>query len=242
MTTNKTNIASLIYFTESKIVCTGGVVFVGDGNTGKTHTAINITSYKSRSFFNAEDDSIKKSVNLELDYFIFQSNIEEYLIKTTSQIFIMPGQKGRAKMGEGLAFEDAVDLYFHISPIKVVLALILTFDLTDMNTFQELEYWLNRAIERDIVQDYTSIIILGTHLDSDENIVTDEDMDVARIFVHETIIDKIGLDVGLENIHTIKVSNVTNDGIDDLKEAINNSFLTAFNIFGFLDYKKNNDL
>ncbi|MBN1328190.1 MAG: hypothetical protein JXA54_01840 [Candidatus Heimdallarchaeota archaeon] len=242
MSTNKTNIASLIYFTESKIVCTGGVVFVGDGHTGKTHTAINITSYKSRAFFNPEDDSLKKSVNLELDYFIFQSNIEEYLIKTTSQIFIMPGQKGRSKIGEGLAFEDAVDLYFHISPIKVVLALVLTFDLTDMNTFQELEYWLNRAIERDIVQDTTSIIILGTHLDSEGLIVTDEDIETAKTFVHQTVLDKIGLDVGIENIHSVKVSNITNDGIEELKQTINTCFLSAFNIFGFLDYKKNNGL
>ncbi|NHJ85370.1 MAG: hypothetical protein FK734_07895 [Asgard group archaeon] len=242
MSINKTNLASLIYFTESKIVCTGGVVFVGDGHTGKTHTAINITSYKSRAFYNPEDDSLRKSVNLELDYFIFQSNIEEYLIKTTSQIFIMPGQKGRSKLGEGLAFEDAVDLYFHISPIKVVLALVLTYDLSDMNTFQELEYWLNRAIERDIIQDMTSIIILGTHLDSEDIIVTDDDISAAKTFVHETILDKIGVDIGLDKIHTVKVSNITSEGIDELKQTINNCFLSAFNIFGLLDYKKNNNL
>ncbi|MHA1127231.1 MAG: hypothetical protein ACTSQX_16520, partial [Candidatus Heimdallarchaeota archaeon] len=111
MTIN-TNILNLIRFTESKIVCTGGVVFIGDGNTGKTHTAMNITGYRSFAFLDPLDDSLKKSVNLELNYFIFQSNIEEYQIRTSSQIFIMPGQKGRNPKGEGLAFEDAADLYF----------------------------------------------------------------------------------------------------------------------------------
>lgn len=236
------NIAKLIRFTESKIICTGGVVFIGDGNTGKTHTAMSITEFKGKSFFNLSDATLKKSVNLEWDYFIFQSNIEEYLIRTSSQIFIMPGQKGRARLGEGLAFEDAADLYFHVAPIKVVLSLILTFDLTDIKTFLELEYWLGRAIERDMVQPYTSIVIIGTHLDDAENIaVTDENMEVAKSFVRDFISEKRGLIVDPEDIHTIKVSNTTGEGIDELKAAINHSFLSAFKINGYVTEQKENN-
>jgi len=235
------NIAKLIRFTESKIICTGGVVFVGDGNTGKTHTAMSITEFKGKSFFNLSDATLKKSVNLEWDYFIFQSNIEEYLVRTSSQIFIMPGQKGRAKLGEGLAFEDAADLYFHVAPIKVVLSLILTFDLTDIKTFLELEYWLVRAIERDMVQPYTSIIILGTHLDQEGRMVTDENMQVAKTFVRDLILEKTGLDLKLEDIHTIKVSNLSGDGITDLKSAINHSFLSAFNLNDYITFQKENN-
>lgn len=237
------NIAKLIRFTESKIICTGGVVFVGDGNTGKTHTAMSITEFKGKSFFNLSDASLKKSVNLEWDYFIFQSNIEEYLLRTSSQIFIMPGQKGRADSGDGLAFEDAADLYFHVAPIKVVLSLILTFDLTDIKTFLELEYWLDRAIERDMVQPYTSIIILGTHLDDTENImVSDENIAIAKSFVEKFIMDKRGLDITLKDIHTIKVSNITGEGITELKTAINNSFLSAFKLNDYITfYRENNN-
>ena len=234
--TIKTNIYKLIRFTESKIVCTGGVVFIGDGNTGKTHTAMNITGYRGFAFFNPADESLKKSVNLELNYFIFQSNIEEYQIRTSSQIFIMPGQKGRSPKGEGLAFEDAADLYFEIAPINVVLSVVLTFDLTDIKTFQELEYWLDRAIERNIIQDYTSIIILGTHSEQEENIaVSDEYLENARKFVQQSVSEKIGIDLDLANIRGIKVSNITNEGIEDLKQAINDSFLSAFNIMGLID-------
>jgi len=235
------NIAKLIRFTESKIICTGGVVFVGDGNTGKTHTAMSITEFKGKSFFNLSDATLKKSVNLEWDYFIFQSNIEEYLVRTSSQIFIMPGQKGRAKLGEGLAFEDAADLYFHVAPIKVVLSLILTFDLTDINTFLELEYWLVRAIERDMVQPYTSIIILGTHLDQEGRMVTDENMQVAKTFVRDLILEKTGLDKKLEDIHTIEVSNLSGEGIDELKSAINHSFFSAFNLNDYITFQKENN-
>ncbi|NPE07405.1 MAG: hypothetical protein GNW80_03900 [Asgard group archaeon] len=236
------NITKLIRFTESKIICTGGVVFIGDGNTGKTHTAMSITEFKRKSFFNLSDATLRKSVNLEWDYFIFQSNIEEYLVRTSSQIFIMPGQKGRAKLGEGLAFEDAADLYFHVAPIKIVLSLILTFDLTDIKTFLELEYWLNRAIERDMVQPYTSIIILGTHLDDYENImVSDANIAVAQSFIRDLILEKRGLDLKIEDIHTIKVSNLTNEGIDELKTAINHSFLSAFNLNGYLTKQKENN-
>ena len=235
MTIN-TNILNLIRFTESKIVCTGGVVFIGDGSTGMTHTAMNITGYRGFAFYDPVDESLKKSVNLELNYFIFQSNIEEYQIRTSSQIFIMPGQKGRNPKGQGLAFEDAADLYFDISPINVVLCVVLTFDLTDLKTFQELEYWLDRAIERDIIQDFTSIIILGTHLEQKENIeVTDEYLENARHFVHQQISGKIGVNLAMDNIHGIKVSNISNEGIEDLKKSINHSFLSAFNIMGIID-------
>lgn len=236
------NIAKLIRFTESKIICTGGVVFIGDGNAGKTHTAMSITEFKGKSFFNLSDATLKKSVNLEWDYFIFQSNIEEYLIRTSSQIFIMPGQKGRARLGEGLAFEDAADLYFHVAPIKVVLSLILTFDLTDIKTFLELEYWLGRAIERDMVQPYTSLIILGTHLEDSENImVTDENMEIAKLFVKDLVLERIGLDINPDDIHTIKISNITGEGINELKSAINHSFLSAFKLNGYVTEQKENN-
>lgn len=243
MTQKTSGIARLIRFTEDKIVCTGGVVFIGDGNTGKTHTAFSITNYQGKAFYNVEDDTLKKSVNLEWDYFIFQSNIEEYLIRTSSQIFIMPGQKGRAKLGEGLAFEDAADLYFHVAPIKIVVALILTYDLSDIKTFQELEYWLDRAIERDMIQPHTSIIILGTHLDESDNImVSDDYIDDAKDFVKSLISDRIGMVLDSDKIHSVKVSNISGEGIIDLKDAINISFLTAFNLLRFVSEKKDDSI
>ena len=181
----------------------------GPSGFGKTHSAFSITNFQGRAFHNVDNGSLKKSVNLEWDYFIFQSNIEEYLIRTSSQIFIMPGQKGRAKLGEGLAFEDAADLYFHVAPIKIVVALILTYDLTDIRTFQELEYWLNRAIERDMIQSHTSLILLGTHLDNEEDImVSDDNVDDAKDFVRDLVLDKIGIDLGNNKIHSVKCSHV----------------------------------
>ena len=228
---NENKISKLIRLRESKITCTGGVVFIGDGNTGKTHTALNLASFKTRIIQPVNIETLKKSVNLEFNYFIFHSNIEEYKITTSSQLFIMPGQKGRAEAGEGLAFEDAIDLYFDVSSISEVLTLILTFDLTDIKTFQELEYWLDRAMQRDIVKVYTSIIILGTQLDCKENImVTDEHIESAKVFVKNFILNRKGIDVSLNNIYSVKVSNVSDEGLDDLKNAIYKSFVTAFSI------------
>ncbi|MHA1432655.1 MAG: hypothetical protein ACTSO7_02295, partial [Candidatus Heimdallarchaeota archaeon] len=121
-------------------------------------------------------------------------------------------------------------------PINVVLCVVLTFDLTNLKTFQELEYWLDRAIARDLIQDYTSIVILGTHQEQKENIeVSDEYLENARHFVQHQLSGKIGVNLDLANIHGIKVSNISNEGIEDLKIAINNSFLSAFNIMGIID-------
>ena len=230
MTLN-TALTQLIRLRDNKITCTGGVVFIGDGNTGKTHTAMNLTSYRGKHFYNFENDSIRKSLNLELDYFIFQSHVEEYNLTTSSQIFIMPGQKGRAEVGEGLAFEDAVDLFIQTSSINVVVALVLTFDLTDVKTFQELEYWLNRAIERDIIREYTSIILLGTHLDLVQTEqISDEQFEASRSFIRDVILDKQGLEIDINNIFTAKVSNTSLKGIEKFKEIINTAFMRAFRI------------
>jgi len=231
-----TTLANLIRLTDNKITCTGGVVFVGDGGTGKTHTAMNLTSAKGKWYYQ-KGDNLRKSINLELDYFIFQSYIEEYNLTTSSQFFILPGQKGRAEKGSGLAFEDAADLFLSTAPTNVVVALVLTYKITEMNTFQELEYWLSKAIERDLIMDFTSVIILGTHLDQEEQaVVTEEHLLGAKDFVRGFILSKKGIDLPPEYIHPIEVSNVTKEGLDELKEQINLAFLRAFHIEEIVDY------
>jgi len=57
----------------------------------------------------------------------------------------------------------------------------------------------------------------------------------ARHFVHQQISGKIGVNLAMENIHGIKVSNISNEGIEDLKKSINHSFLSAFNIMGIIN-------
>jgi hypothetical protein len=227
----KTDISNLIRWYGNRIVCTGGVVFIGDGQTGKTHSAMSLTSYKGKSYYNVENNTLKKSLNLELDYLIFYSTIDQFQVTTSSQIFIMPGQKGRAPAGEGLAFEDACDMYFKVASMREVLSLVLTFDLTDIQTFQALEYWLERAIARNLIKEHTSIILLGTHLDQEDNIIVMDDyIENARTFIQQMIQERAGFTIDLEDIHPVKVSNLTDEGIDEFKRLINKSFLSAFDI------------
>lgn len=192
---------------------------------------MSLTSYKGKSYYSIEDNILKKSLNLELDYLIFYSTLDQFQITTSSQIFIMPGQKGRAPPGEGLAFEDACDMYFKVATMKEVLALVLTFDLTDILTFQALEYWLERAIARRILKEHTSIIILGTHYEQKDNIiVTDDYIENARFFVQQMIQEQAGFSIDLDDIHAVKVSNISNEGVEEFKLLINKSFLAAFNL------------
>ncbi len=221
----------LLICRETDIICTGGVVFIGDGAVGKTHTALNLASYKKGSFHTADCANLSKSVNLEFDYFILYSNIEKYKVTISSQLFIMPGQKGRAEAGEGLAFEDAVDMYFNVRSINDVIALMLTYNLADIRTFQNLEYWLNRAIDHELISDYTSIILLGTHLDhvisSDvsANMVAD-----GEVFVRQRIDDKLGIDMGSDRISSVEISNLHRTGIDELQDSVSKAFFRAFEI------------
>ena len=225
------DINKLLICRETDIICTGGVVFIGDGAVGKTHTALNLASYKKGSFYNADCTNLAKSVNLEFDYFILYSNIEKYKVTISSQLFIMPGQKGRAEIGQGLAFEDAVDMYFNVRSINDIIALILTFSVADIRTFQNLEYWLNRAIDHELISDYTSIVILGTHQDhvvasdvSDSMIAEGED------FVRQRIQDKLGFEISSDRISSVRISNTHRTGIDELQEAVSKAFFRAFEI------------
>ena len=221
----------LLICRETDIICTGGVVFIGDGAVGKTHTALNLASYRQGAFYNADCTNLAKSVNLEFDYFILYSNIEKYKVTISSQLYIMPGQKGKAEAGEGLAFEDAIDMYFNVRSINDIIALILTYSVADIRTFQNLEYWLNRSIDHELISDYTSIILLGTHQDhvmasdvSSKMVLEGEE------FVKNHISEKLGIEMGLDRMSSVTISNTHRTGIDELQESVSKAFFRAFEI------------
>jgi hypothetical protein len=228
----QTSLDSLIKIANKKIVCTGGIIFIGGGKTGKTHTALNLSEYKIKKDINQEEyQQLKKSINMEFNYFTTISQVNGYEIKTSSQIFVMPGQKGRAKKGKGFAFEDATDYYFEVAPVKDVIALVLTYDMTKIQTFHELEYWLNKAIERNLFRGHTNIIILGTHLDHREEIVVNDNMlKNAKKFIKKIIHKKTGVKLSLNKIHYVYLSNTSQYGLDTLKGAISQSFFSVFNL------------
>ena len=237
-----TSIKRLIRCYESEITCTGGVVFIGDGHTGKTHAALNLSSYREGAFIDAQCRALTKSINLEFEYFIAHANIEQFKVTISSQLFIMPGQKGKAEKGEGLAFEDALDLYFDIRSINEVIVLVLTYSLVDMKTFQNLEYWLNKAIEQDLVKDYTSIILLGTHKDVERSIlVTEENIRQGKQFIEQYVLDKIGIHIDQTRIIPVKISNVTQEGINEFQEAISEGFYYSFDIKEIINNQLNSE-
>ncbi len=235
-----TSIKRLIRCYESDITCTGGVVFIGDGHTGKTHSALSLSSYREGAFIDAQCRSLSKSINLEFEYFIAHANIEQFKVTVSSQLFIMPGQKGKAEKGTGLAFEDALDLYFDIRSIDEVIVLVLTYSLVDITTFQNLEYWLNQAIEHELIQDYTSIVLLGTHLDAEDSVlVSDENVQQGIQFIERYVEDKIGIHISPERIIPVKISNVTQEGIKEFQEAISEGFYHSFGIKEIIDDQLN---
>ncbi|MBD3193266.1 MAG: hypothetical protein GF308_21710 [Candidatus Heimdallarchaeota archaeon] len=228
----QTNLDELIKITGKSIVCTGGIIFIGGGKTGKTHTALNLSEYEIKKNISQDEyQKLKKSVNMEFNYFTNISELNGYTIKTSSQIFVMPGQKGRAGKGKGFAFEDAADYYFEVAPVKEVIALVLTYDMTKIKTFHDLQYWLNRALERELFHNYTNIVILGTHLDHRNELVVNDDMvKNAKRFIKDFIREKTGKKYYLNRIHSAYVSNTNQDGLELMKKAIDYSFYSAFNL------------
>jgi hypothetical protein len=151
----------------------------------------------------------------------------------------MPGQKGRAEVGEGLAFEDAVDMYRNVRSINDVVILIMTYNLADIKSFQNLEYWLNRAIEHELISDLTSIILLGTHLDHGIFVTTNESMiEEGKKYLLDSIEDRIGIKISPDRIHSVKISNTTREGLDDLQDTVLNAFFHSFELVDYINQRK----
>lgn len=221
--------SKLAIIRETDVIVTGGVIFFGDGHTGKTHAALNLAG-RTAQFKSSPADFITKSINVEFDYFLYHSNFDQYKLTICSHLFIFPGQKGRAKKGEGLAFEDALDLYFAVRTVKEVIVLILTYNFTDINTFQNLEYWVDKSLESGLINKNTHIILLGTHLDK-KNLITVSESDIKNglHFVRARINNQANFTIEADQLLVVKISNLTREGIDDLKSAIAHAFLRVFN-------------
>lgn len=229
-------LADHIRFNEQKIICTGGIVFIGDGNTGKTHTGLNLAYLDKEKETSPIIRELKKSINLEFNFCILRSQVHGYQLTASAQLFIMPGQKGKEQPGKGLAFEDACEMYSSVATTKKVITLILTYDLTDMNTFQQLEYWLNQAMEKNFIQKHTSIIILGTHLDAiNHREVTNENITAGKEFVRNYLSNQLGIELLEDKIYSLEISNISGKGFSDLKSIISLSFLKAFNLDSFFE-------
>jgi GTPase SAR1 family protein len=141
---------------EKKI--TGFVFPLGNGAVGKTSIALTMNRDSSRLM------NLTKSRNLEFEYVSDQVLIGDDSYTVQQQYLILPGQKEMDGDNTGRSFETVLGLYrFMIRRVDVVL---LTYDITSLDSFYDLEFWTEKA--SDLIHNKTEYILVGTHLDLQE--------------------------------------------------------------------------
>ena len=52
-----------------------------------------------------------------------------------------------------------------------------------------------------------------------------------------SIEDRIGIKIGPERIHSVKISNTTREGIDDLQDTVLNAFFHSFELVDYVNQR-----
>jgi hypothetical protein len=182
---------------------TGFILPVGNGAVGKSSlpAALDITKNQTTT--------TGKTVNLEFGFVLDKLVLRNQEYHVMQQYLVPPGQKESEGISGGRSFEKVIETYrFMIKQIDVVL---LSYKLVEVDSFNDLEYWVNQALE--LSNPSTQFILVGTHLDMDNSReVTPEMITNGSEFVRSCILAKYpdwnGKVPALE-VSTINMQNIT---------------------------------
>jgi GTPase SAR1 family protein len=144
------------------ISLTGYVMPVGNGSVGKSSVAKVLDQLGSDTVSYLDLlSTISKTKNLEFEFVPSALCYQGIPYKIMIQMLIPPGQRDRHLDGSGRTFDEVIHIYrFYIRRVDVVL---LTYSLSDRESFYATEHWLLKVAE--ICNYRTCFILLGTHLD-----------------------------------------------------------------------------
>ncbi len=199
---------------------TGFVLPVGNGAVGKTSlsNALELTE--------KDQKATKKSMNLEFGYVIDKIVIRNQPFQVLQQYLVPPGQKELESFNDGRSYEQIIKTYrFMFKQIDVVL---LSFRIVEMESFNDLEYWVNQALE--LSNPHTQFILVGTHLDMDKlREVTPDMIRNGCEFVRSCILARYP---GWEGkVPAIEISTTNRQNMDLLKNAVSVGILRARRVF-----------
>ena len=160
---------------------TGFVLPIGNGAVGKSTLPAVLDDQ------NQQQAKTGKSVNMEFSYVIDRLVVRDRAFQVTQQYLVPPGQKEDEGISGGRSFEQIINMYkFMIKQIDVIL---LSYKLVELDSFNDLEFWINRALE--ISTPSTQYILVGTHLDLDHSREVSNEMIVnGSIFIKNQILKK----------------------------------------------------
>lgn len=193
---------------------TGTILLLGDGAVGKTTLTMLLTDEMK------EDTVTRKTKNLEFEFFCDKISTDQMEFRINQQFFTPPGQKESEGDQTSRSFEAIIDIYRDLISIPQVI--LLVYDLANMESFHNLEYWVEQAIQ--LMDDKTEYILVGTHLDEIDLQTVDQELILNGIRYIEQSIRTIFPDwQGL--CQHIEISGKTNANVSTVRRLISQDIL-----------------
>jgi GTPase SAR1 family protein len=195
---------------------TGSVFPIGDGGVGKTALSKAMSEYRGASTKIDCVDGLKKTVNMEFEFVNCKCGASDEAILL--QMYVPPGQRSVDQAEELGTFEKIMETYSFMPNMQNISVVLLVYKLSEFRTLAVLESWLETALMEGLVKSFTSVVLVGTHLDITPFDVKPEQVQQAVSFVRskieETIADYRGC------VEQTYVSNVTGTGIPELRNEL----------------------
>ena len=195
----------------------GTVIPLGDGATGKSILTKHLIDYPETQ----EDalkiaQTIKKSLNVELEYDTQVLDFEDKTVSTAIQYYVFPGQ--RQKISKfAPSFDDIVNIFEFLPALKKVTVLLLIFDTTRLESLKSLESWLLVSISRGWISSKTKLILVSNKIDLQAS--NHQFIENVKDGIYQMIRNKHIL-IEREQITSIDTSAVSLHGINNLRQEI----------------------
>ena len=195
---------------------------VGNGAVGKTSLALTLQHNQLPPDWKEFLGKVQKTKNLEFQYVTDLLNTPQEEYQILHQYLIPPGQKEFELNPRSRTYDQVMQIYQSI--IRRIDVVLLSYKITHLETFHDLEYWVEKVSE--VCSDRTNFILVGTHLDQKENReVMKESISSGKEYVIELM---KGLRTTWRgHCSSIEVSNLSGENIIHLRKLISQGILLA---------------
>ena len=195
---------------------TGSIFPIGDGGVGKTALSKVMAEHKETATKVECIDGLKKTVNMEFEFVSCKCPTSDEAILL--QMYVPPGQRNIDQAEELGTFEKVMDTYSFMPNMQNISVVLLVYKLSEFRTLAVLESWLETALMNDLIKPFTSVVLIGTHLDIVPFDVKPEQVKDATDFIRLKIEERISNWRGC--VEQTYVSNITGTGIPELRKEL----------------------
>lgn len=195
---------------------------VGNGAVGKTSIALTLQHDQLPPDWQEYLSQVRKTVNMEFQYVTDHYPCLSGNYQILHQYLIPPGQKDFEVNPRSRSYDDVLAIYEPI--IRRIDVVLLSYKLTRLDSFNDLEYWVEKVSR--ICNDQTNFILVGTFLDQEENReVSQESVKTGTKYVYNLL-------KGLRptwsgHCSSLEVSNLSGENISNLKTLISQGLILA---------------